>query len=177
MMQFKDDIRIRQPKKHDHLHWARIWFILVGIGIILAALSLGYSYLSLSPMRHEENRLQRLVKEKTDIATVQKVNVNYRQQTTYAVIGTTSSGKEKVAIVHAKNNSITMHNRSNGMSNDQIRRLIVKNYKPRKIYSVNISEYKRALVWEVSYKGENETLNYVTLDFKTGKPYRVIKGL
>ena len=63
------------------------------------------------------------------------------------------------------------------MTNHQLGQLLLKTYQPKKIYSANISEYKKTLVWEVSYKGQNNALNYLTLDFKTGKPYRVINGL
>jgi len=74
-------------------------------------------------------------------------------------------------------NQVKTYNRDNGLTDKQLRQLILTNYKPKKIYSANISEYKQTLVWEVSYKGQNNTLNYVTLDFKTGKSYRVINGL
>lgn len=177
MMQFKDDIRIRQRHKQKSVHWSRFWFIAAGIGIILSALTICYFYVSLTPMRRDESRLQRFVKVKTDIATVQQISVDHRQKTTYAITGTTASGKQKVAIVHGTSNQVKTYDRHNGLSDKQLRQLILTTYKPKKIYSANLSEYKQALVWEVSYKGQNNTLNYVTLDFKTGSPYRVIKGL
>jgi len=177
MMQFKDDIRIRHRQKQRHVHWARVWFIIAGVGILLSALVLGYFYVSLSPMRDDEVRLQRFVKKETDIATVQQINVDHRQKTTYAITGTTASGQEKIAIVNSKMSQAKTYNRSGGLTNKQLRQLILTNYNPKKIYSANISEYKQTLVWEVSYKGQNNALNYVTLDFKTGKPYRAINGL
>ena len=177
MMQFKDDIRIRQRQRRSRVHWARIWFIAAGVGIVVAALTLGYFYISLSPMRHDEDRLQRLVKAKTDIATVQQISVDNRQSTTYAITGTTSSGREKVAIVHGHSNQVKAYSRSDGMTNAQLGKLLLKTYKPKKIYSAIISEYKKTLVWEVCYKGQDDALNYLTLDFKTGQPYRVINGL
>ena len=175
MMQFKDDIRIRHRQKH--VHWAHFWFIIVGVGILLCALGLGYFYVSLSPMRNDEVRLQRFVKKETNIATVQQISVDHRQKTTYATIGTTVSGQEKVAIVNSKMSQVKTYNRSGGLTDKQLRQLILTNYKPKKIYSANISVYKQTLVWEVSYKGQNNALNYVTLDFKTGKSYRIINGL
>ena len=177
MMQFKDDIRIRHRPKQTHVHWARFWFIIAGVGILLGALVLGYFYVSLSPMRNDEVSLQRFVKKETTIATVQQISVDHRQKTTYAITGTTVSGQQKVAIVNSKMNQVKTYNRDNGLTDKQLRQLILTNYKPKKIYSANISEYKQTLVWEVSYKGQNNTLNYVTLDFKTGKSYRVINGL
>lgn len=177
MMQFKDDIRIRQRRKQKRVHWSRFWFIAAGIAIIVSALTICYFYISLTPMRHDESRLQRFVKAKTDIATVQQISVDNRQKETYAIVGTTASGHQKVAIVRDKSDHVKTYDRRTGMSDKQLRQLILTTYKPKKIYSANISEYKHALVWEVSYKGQNDTLNYVTLDFKTGKAYRVIKGL
>ncbi|CAM3126705.1 DUF5590 domain-containing protein [Leuconostoc rapi] len=177
MMQFKDDIRIRQRRKQNRVHWSRVWFIAAGIGIVLAALTICYFYVSLTPMRRDESRLQRFVKTKTDIATVQQISVDHRQKTTYAITGTTASGQQKVAIVRGKSDQVKTYDRRKGLSDKKLRQLILTTYKPKKIYSANISEYKHALVWEVSYKGQDNTLNYVTLDFKTGNPYRVIKGL
>ncbi|HCH59975.1 hypothetical protein ACQ7EN_02120 [Leuconostoc lactis] len=177
MMQFKDDIRIRQRQRRSRVHWARIWFVGAGIGIVVAAITLGYFYVSLSPMRQDEARLQKLLKAKTDIATVKQISADYRKGTTYAVVGTTARGQEKVAIVHGNSSRVTVYDRRDGMTNQQLGQLLLKTYQPKKIYSANISEYKKTLVWEVSYKGQNNALNYLTLDFKTGKPYRVINGL
>lgn len=177
MMQFRDDIRIRQRQRRRHVHWARVWFIIAGIGIVIAALVLGYFYIALSPIRQDEDRLQKLVKAHSDIATVQQFSVDYRKGTTYAVIGTTTSGHEKVAIVHGQSSQVKTYDRAAGLSNDQLRRLILKTYQPKKVYSANISDYKGALVWEVSYRSQNNSLNFVTLDFKTGQSYRTINGL
>ena len=76
MMQFRDDIRIRQRQRRRHVHWARVWFIIAGIGIVIAALVLGYFYIALSPIRQDEDRLQKLVKAHSDIATVEQVSVD-----------------------------------------------------------------------------------------------------
>jgi hypothetical protein len=65
MIQFKDDIRIRQRHRQARIHWAHFWFIVIGILIILAAFILGYFYVSLAPMRQAENRVEKLVREKT----------------------------------------------------------------------------------------------------------------
>ncbi|MEX0380564.1 DUF5590 domain-containing protein [Leuconostoc sp. MS02] len=177
MMQFKDDVRIRHRQKQRYVHWARVWFIIAGVGILFFVLVLGYFYVSLTPMRHDEARLQRFVKEKTDIATVEQIDVDHRQHTIYAITGTTASGKEKVAIVDSKMSRAKTYSRTDGLTDKQLRQLILTNYKPKKIYSANISDYQNTLVWEVSYKGQDNALNYITLDFKTGKSYRVINGL
>lgn len=175
MIQFKDDIRIRQRHRQARIHWAHFWFIVIGILIILAAFILGYFYVSLAPMRQAENRVEKLVREKTSIATVTQVSVNYRKTTTYAVRGQTTTGTQKVAIV--RNNKIKTYNRSSGMTDSQLKKLITNKYKPKKLYSANISEYQGVLVWEISYKGQDNKLNYLTLDFKSGKTYRAISGM
>ncbi|GMA70580.1 hypothetical protein GCM10025879_18260 [Leuconostoc litchii] len=175
MIQFKDDIRIRQRHRQTRVHWAHVWFVVIGILIVLAAFILGYFYISLAPMRQAENRVQKLVRDKTSIATVTQVSVDYRKTTTYAVLGQTASGTEKVAIV--RHNKVKTYNRSEGMSDSQLKKIITKKYKPKKLYSANISEYQGVLVWEISYKGADSKLNYLTLDFKTGKAYRAISGM
>ncbi|MCT4404351.1 hypothetical protein EFT43_05490 [Leuconostoc falkenbergense] len=175
MMQFKDDIRIRQRRRQTRIHWARVWFLIIGAAIVLGTLTLGYFYLSLSPMRQAESRIEALVRQKSDIVTVTQVSVDYRARTTYAASGETASGAKKVAIV--QDNKVKTYSRSDGMSNAQLRSLLLKTYHPKKLYSANISRYKKVLVWEISYKAQNNKLNYLTLDFKTGKVYRAISGM
>ncbi len=82
MMQFKDDIRIRQRRRQTRIHWARVWFLIIGAAIVLGTLTLGYFYLSLSPMRQAESRIEALVRQKSDIVTVTQVSVDYRGRTT-----------------------------------------------------------------------------------------------
>ncbi len=54
------------------------------------------------------------------------------------------------------------------MTNQQLdKQLLLKTYfQQKKIHSANTQQHKTLVVWEVSYKGQNNALNYLTLDFK-----------
>ena len=128
MMQFRDDIRIRQRRRSSRIHWSRIWFIVIGILILVSCCTLSYFYISLTPMRKDEDRIQKLVQNQTDIKTVEQVNVDYRTSTTYSAVGKTASGIEKVAIIKGKSSKVATYDRSDGLSNEQLRTIVLKKY-------------------------------------------------
>lgn len=177
MMQFREDIRIRQNQRKPKIHWARVWFWLIGVMIILLAVVLTVFYISLSPVRQAEQKVNAFVLHKTKITKISSTSIDNRKHITYAVIGEDASKQKQVAIVNGSINHVRVYRRDSGLSDDALRQLIIKKYQPKKIYSANISRYQNALVWEVSYLNQRRQLNYVTLDFKTGKPYRTIEGI
>ncbi|MDF7626891.1 hypothetical protein OZX65_04595 [Leuconostocaceae bacterium ESL0723] len=176
-MQYRESIHIRQQRRHQRRRWTKVlWITLTVIGVI-AVLLLTYAYSALWPMVTAQGSAEHLVKEKTNIVKFSQVTVNYRDGTTYGLVGQTASGDQRVAIVQDGSKQVKTFPRSAGMSNAALQKLLDDKYHPKRIYEANISYYKGVLVWEISYESKNGQLNYLTLDFKTGKPYRVINGL
>lgn len=174
-MQFRENMRIGQRPKR--VMWSKIIIVAVAIIALLAVLGAGYTYWALAPMRSAESRVEKIVHQKTDLVNLNQITVDYRDQTTYAVVGENAKGQQKVAIVQDSSQKVRTFPRSDGMSNQQLTKLLNDRYQPKRIYAANISYFKGVPVWEVSYTGDNGRLNYLTLDFKTGKAYRVINGL
>ncbi|CAK8054071.1 hypothetical protein [Eupransor demetentiae] len=175
-MQFNENIKIRSRRRR-RVRWSKIFMLIIAFLLVIALLLVGYAYWAMTPMSSAESRVEHLVRSKAGFVDLDQLTVNYRQGTTYGVVGTNAKGQKRVAIVQGDSNKVKTFPRSAGMSNAALKQLITTKYHPKKLYEANISMYKGVLVWEIAYENQKGQLNYLTLDFKTGKPYRVINGL
>lgn len=176
-MQFNENMRLGRGHKKKKIRWSKIIWVTFAVVVVLGLIVTGYTYWAIAPMRSAENRVERLVHQKTDLVNLDQITVDYRDKTTYAVIGEDAKGTKQVAIIQGNSEKVKTFPRSSGMTNQELDQLVVQRYHPKRLYSANISYFKDTLVWEVSYEGRKGELNYVTLDFKTGKAYRTINGL
>ncbi|MCO0831612.1 hypothetical protein NFX39_00685 [Fructobacillus sp. W13] len=175
-MEIHDNLRVRmaRPKKFS---WSKFIAIIVAIAVVIIAALAFYAYLALRPMAKAESNVQTVVKQKTNLQNLHDMTVDYRDGATYAVLGD-ENGKQKVAIIHGKSKNVKIFDYGNGISPSELKkRLKGDDYLASKIYSANLSEYQNALVWEVSYRDEGDSLNYLTMDYKTGTVYRAVNGI
>lgn len=177
MSQLRTDVRIIQQKQMRRRHWSRLFFIWFGVFIALFAIILAYFYFSLTPVRNSEGEIKNIVRQKTDITQQETFLISNRNDTYFSVIGKTKNGTEKVALIKNGSKYVETFKRSSGMSNEALNKLLNEKYKVKHIYSIAISKYKGTVVWEIAYLSKNNKLNYLTLDFKTGKVYREITGI
>ncbi|MBS9334809.1 hypothetical protein LQZ24_01985 [Fructobacillus sp. M1-13] len=174
-MEIHDNLRVNmaRPKRFS---WSKFFVIILAFVIVIGAGLAIYAYLALRPMAKAESNVQAVVKQKTQLTNLHDMTVDYRDGSTYAVIGS-ENGKEKVAIIHGKSSKVKVFDFGNGMTKVQLKAKLKGDYQAKKIYSANLSEYQNALVWELSYQGKDGSLNYLTLDYKNGTVYRAVNGL
>ncbi|MBS9339091.1 hypothetical protein G6R29_05585 [Fructobacillus sp. M2-14] len=175
-MEIHDNLRVNmaRPKKFS---WSKFIAIVVAFLVVIGAALAFYAYLALRPMAKAESNVQAVVRQKTKLQNLHDMTVDYRDGSTYAVLGT-EAGKQKVAIIHGKDKNVKVFDYGDGITPKQLKaRLESDEYQAKKIYSANLSEYQNTLVWEISYKDEGGSLNYLTMDYKTGTVYRAVNGI
>ncbi|MBS9337892.1 hypothetical protein [Fructobacillus parabroussonetiae] len=174
-MEIHDNLRVNmaRPKRFS---WSKFFVIAPAIVIVLFAAFAFYAYLALRPMAKAESNVQAVVRQKTSLSNLHDMTVDYRDGSTYAVLGS-ENGQQKVAVIHGKENKVHIFDYGNGLTTAQIKQRLKNDYQSKKIYSANLSEYQNVLVWEISYQAKDGSLNYLTLDYKTGTVYRAVNGL
>lgn len=174
-MERHDNFRVQmaRPKRFS---WSKLIVLILAFVAVLAAAFAFYAYLALRPMAKAESSVQRVVKNKTSLTNLHDLTVDYRDGTTYAVLGT-QNGHQKVAVLHGQNGKVQLFDYGQGISKKTLSKKIKNEYAAKKIYSANLSEYQNALVWEISYQGKDGSLNYLTLDYKNGTVYRAVNGI
>ncbi|MDF7637095.1 hypothetical protein PT274_02280 [Leuconostocaceae bacterium ESL0958] len=175
-MEVHDNLRVQLGKK-KRFSWAK-FFLIAFLLLFLFVLCLwGYGKLALRPMDKAARQTQALVSEQTKLTNLHHLTVDQRNGTTYAVLGTNPSGQSEVAIVQAGSRKVRTFDQKGALSQAAVVDLVNKRYHPKHLYSANRSYYEHALVWEIAYEDKDGQLNYLTLDYKTGKVYRAINGI
>lgn len=174
-MERHDNFRVQmtRPKRFS---WSKFVVVILAALILLAAAFGLYAYMALRPMAKAESTVQRVVKDKTSLTNLHDLTVDYRDGTTYAVLGT-QDGKQKVAVMHGKNGQVKVFDYGKGLSEKSLKNKLQDQYAAKRIYSANLSEYQNTLVWEVSYQSKDGSLNYLTLDYQNGTVYRAVNGI
>ncbi|GAP00184.1 hypothetical protein [Fructobacillus ficulneus] len=176
-MEVHDNLRVRmaRPKRFS---WLKFWLITGTVIVLICAGLYTYAYISLRPMAKAEDQVQKVVSQKTDLTNLHNMTVDYRNGTTYAVLGQ-DDGTNKVAIVQGEgqDQKVKTFKYGNGLSHADLISKVKTDYKSKKIYSANLSVYQKTLVWEVSYEGKDGGLNYLTIDYKKGTVYRAVYGI
>lgn len=175
-MEVHDNLRVRmaRPKRFS---WVKFFMLLILVVLLIGGALYAYATLALKPMATAEKNVQTIVKQQTDLTNLHDLTVDYRDGATYAVLGQTPSGQQKVAIIQGKKGSVQTFNYGNGISKSDLLDKIKSKYQLKKIYSANLSIYQKTLVWEISFEDQNGHLNYVTMDYRTGAVYRTINGI
>ncbi|MCV3295881.1 MAG: hypothetical protein ABF703_05585 [Oenococcus sp.] len=150
--------------------------IIVGIGIFLLVLISVYLFIILLPSRDDATRFSSLAQSEAGITRVRTYKASDRNGNYYSIYGDNSKGKEYLVIFNSKEKLVRRIPVSQQVSNSRLDR-IYKKYRVHNVYSFAPSIYKKRPVLELSYEGQNQSLNYLTIDLKSGKVYRVIEGL
>ncbi|MBS9335869.1 hypothetical protein [Fructobacillus papyrifericola] len=174
-MEIHDNLRVNMARPR-RFSWSKFFVIALTIFILLFAAFAFYAYMALRPMAKAESNVQAVVKQKTSLTNLHDMTVDYRDGSTYAVLGS-ENGQSKVAIIHGKEKKVHVFDYGNGLTRNQIKQLLKNDYQSKRIYSANLSEYQNTLVWELSYQAKDGSLNYLTIDYKNGTVYRAVNGI
>ncbi|MCM0582081.1 DUF5590 domain-containing protein [Weissella diestrammenae] len=155
-------------------HW--LYGIIIGLFVVLLGV---YSVIatSLRPINHANKVYSELVLQKKKLKQVDQFYWSSRKKTYYTLIGKNSKGQTTGVIVSAKTKKMTVINMSDGLSYQQIKQKVVRQYQPQKITNVGMSLYQHVPVWEVKFIDRNGMLNFITIQFSNGKVVRTIRNL
>ncbi|MDN6967456.1 hypothetical protein FCS83_02555 [Oenococcus sp. UCMA 17063] len=165
--------RIQYQEKSNKAHRRLIY---VGLMIFVLLSVTLYLFVVLLPINSTASKFSSLAETKAGIKKVKTFKESDRNGSYYSIYGTNSKGKEYLVIFNAKEKIVDKVPTSKQVSDSKLDKIYEK-YKIKNVYSFAPSIYKGRAVFELSYEGKKNSVNFLTVDLKSGKVYRLIEGL
>ncbi len=150
--------------------------IFMGIFLLILLVVSLYIVGILFPIQKTKRQVSKAAFNQTNIVSIKNFKESNRNGTYYSVRGTDNDKTSYIALFNSKKRLIKKVPANKRVSNSKLDS-IYKKYKIRKVYSFDPSYYRKHIVFELSYKGKKNSLNYLTINFYNGKIYRSLKGI
>ncbi|KRN33974.1 DUF5590 domain-containing protein [Lactobacillus selangorensis] len=152
--------------------WAWIGFAIVAVVFVF------FSYQTAqSPAKSAQEQAVAIAKKKAGLKTKTGFYWYNRDQTYFTVAGTNQKNTPVYVLIHKKNGAINVYKQSAGISRNDALTKVWNHQNPKKVLNINFGLYKNRPVWQVAYVKKNGSLNYDTIDFKTGETTQLIQNL
>jgi uncharacterized protein YpmB len=151
--------------------------------VLIVSLSLVISVLVIwkadAPYNNMENKAEALALETKALAIVSDSYVYHGNKPYVTVFGVDEYGKEKAVFVpmSLEENSMQEVFLEDGITEDQALKLFRKDTPAKKILHTKLGFEEPGAVWEITYKSESGSLNYVYLVFEDGQWWKRILNL
>lgn len=169
----KNYSRIQFEKRARSAHRKAIW---IGIFLVLLLIISIFLYSVLIPVRSDRARFSELASQHAGIEHVQVFKESNRNGNYYSIQGSASDHRSYLAVFDSKSHLIRRISVDQRVSDGRLNRIFHR-YDIGKVYSLAPSIYKKKLVLEMSYRGRKNTINFLTIDYKSGRVYRLIRGI
>ncbi|MDV6377701.1 DUF5590 domain-containing protein [Sporosarcina sp. GW1-11] len=158
------------------LNWIK--FLSVFLLTLFAAIAIFVLYQSNKPFASSQEAAIEVVLNAGELVEVDETTSYRGNASLIAVYGTDRKGKYKALLVNEKSGEIVRTvTPSKGITKQQATAIVKKEKPVKKILHTSLGIEKERLLWEVSFIGEDDRLNYVYLDFTDGKWQKQILNL
>lgn len=128
-------------------------------------------------MAQAEKEATKIAKEYAKLETVDDFYWFTRKETSFSVVGKDANGTELVVLIPKSGNQVKVLNQKDGVSEEQIRQVVMKDYQQSKIKKVNLGLYDGKATWEVITENPDRSFNYYLLSFENAEEINVIKNI
>ncbi|PIC62813.1 hypothetical protein CSV79_15090 [Sporosarcina sp. P13] len=158
------------------LNWIK--FLSVFLLSLFVMITIFVLYQANKPFTFSEDAAIEVVMNAGELVDVDNTTSYRGNASLITVYGTDRKGKYKALLVDEKTNEIVRTvTPSKGITKQQATAIVKKEKLVKKILHTSLGMEKERLLWEVSYIGENDSLNYVYLNFTDGKWQKQIMNL
>ncbi|EGQ27543.1 DUF5590 domain-containing protein [Mammaliicoccus sciuri] len=150
------------------LNWIK--FLSIFLFTLFVTITIIVFYQAEKPFASTRDAAMDLVLSEGALTTVDRADIYHGTAALVSVYGTDEKGKNKVILVDEKAGKVVRTiTPSTGITKQQAADIVKKEDKVQKILHTSLGMEKENLFWEVTYLGEDDSLNYVYLNFKDGK--------
>ncbi|MBP2099286.1 cell wall elongation regulator TseB-like domain-containing protein [Enterococcus rivorum] len=128
-------------------------------------------------MAQAEKEATEIAKEYANLETVDDFYWFTRKETSFSVVGRDDKGNELIVLIPKSGDSVKVLNQKDGVSENQIRQVMVQDYQQSNIKKVNLGLYDGKATWEVVAENPDKSLNYYLLSFENAEEINVIKNI
>ncbi|CAM2761072.1 DUF5590 domain-containing protein [Fructilactobacillus fructivorans] len=159
-------------KKTHRMRWIMITIIvLIVVGIIL------FFHAAKAPLLHARSHVTTVAENSAGFHNINHFYSSNLNQTYYSVGGYDKQNQYAYAILPKNGKSMQVVTQKNGINQQEAERAAQKIGKATKIINAGLAIYQNKPAWVVSYWNQNKRLNYVTVDYKTGRIVQTINNL
>lgn len=154
--------------------------VIIGLVIVLSAVIIGAVYLyqqSNAPYAQAKNETITFISERSDLDQPEDFYWYNGEETTFSVRGFNAEEEEKLYIVKQNGGTITTLDVSETISEQEAIRQTREAREPKRILNAKVGLMKDTVIWEVTYKNENDRLGYYIINLRTGEWMRTIDNI
>lgn len=129
------------------------------------------------PMQQAKEEAVQMAEKYADLKTADQFYWFNREKTYFTVTGENKSGEEIIVIIPQSGEKVRVVNQADGLTEQQTAAYFSDNYPDLSFEKANLGIYRDQTAWEITAKDDQGAIHYYLLDFKDGKPIKVIKGL
>ncbi len=145
--------------------------ILIICGVILALIifvsSIVYTRVS-RPVRQAKAEATQIAQRAANIETVENFYWFTRDETYFSIVGLDNKEEEMIVIIPQSGNKITILQQSEGLTENEARRMVKKNHPEEAVKKANLGVVDEKIVWEVMTENDAGIMYYL-IDFKEGQ--------
>lgn len=156
--------------------WQWVRFIIVFFTILVISLTALILFQATRPFADAERKAETVALKEEYLLSVERMETYNGNDIQYVLYGKKKDEKSAVILDESlvKLKTIQM---SKGISRQQAIDTVQKEFPVKKVIHAKLGYEEDHVFWEVVFKGENDTLNYVYLLFEDGKWWKRILNL
>ncbi|GKV67171.1 MULTISPECIES: cell wall elongation regulator TseB-like domain-containing protein [Sporosarcina] len=158
------------------LNWIR--FLSVFLLTLFVTITIIVFYQAEKPFASSRDAAIDLARQEGKLQTVDRADVYHGTASLVSVYGIDEEGKDKILLVDEQAGKVIRSvTPKKGITKQEAADIVKKEDKVKKILHSSLGQEKENLFWEVAYIGEDDSLNYVYLNFTDGEWRKRIMNL
>ena len=147
---------------------------IIGLSVLLL-LAIGYIFASIlvgmDGKKSAEEEAKAIATNEGKLVSISDYYLYHGKEVYSVVVGKDEDGTEQVLWIPEDTNekSVIKKEYTTGISKAEIMNIVKNEHQPKEIISVKLGMESDIPIWEVTYKNENDGLNYVYYLFETGE--------
>lgn len=158
------------------LNWIK--FLSVFLFTLFVTIAIIVFYQAEKPFASTREAAMEAAVKDGELEKAERAEIYHGSTAVVSVFGTDEEGKERIILMNEETGDIIRTvNPGNGITKQEAADLVKKEGGVEKILHTILGIEKDTLFWEVTYQGEDDSLNYVYLHFKDGRWWKRIMRL
>ena len=147
---------------------------IIGLSVLLL-LAIGYIFASIlvgmDGKKSAEEEAKAIATNEGKLVSISDYYLYHGKEVYSVVVGKDEDGTEQVLWIpeDTSEKSVIKKEYTTGVSKAEIMNIVKNEHQPKEIISVKLGMESDIPIWEVTYKNENDGLNYVYYLFETGE--------
>ncbi|WP_096153826.1 cell wall elongation regulator TseB-like domain-containing protein [Bacillus sp. FJAT-45066] len=129
---------------------------------------------TISPLKSEKEYAGEIVKNKTEIQTIQAVDVYNGTNVYHIVSGTNADNEQLIAWLNEEDEVVLMKKADEGIKKEEVLQFLNTNRTPKKIISITLAMEKNIPLWEVKFTDTDDRYHFYYIKFDDGEFFQRI---